>query len=301
MVGGEGLKVPFTPYIQGRNAYPDRDGRKYGVAVHCTANDASARDEAAFAAHRTDGVSTHLLIDPTEVIQSLDTKDRAGHAGSFEGNEHAICLEFVGTNGKGRAWWLANICWDLLGRVMAEIIRSHWPDGSFQVRRATVAQMKANPKIKALYAHDDMRLAWGNTTHTDPGPNFPWDRLFKAINDGLGSTTGDDDMFCRHGDTGPKVEALQRVIVAAGGSVGVTDGKPDIDGSFGDKTAAGLKALVGSGDGKYYGPTEYAALHVALARRNGSGTPGPQGPVGPPGKTPTTIRISGDFPVTGAV
>mgnify|MGYP001618059296 FL=1 len=124
------------------------------------------------------------------MTQSLDTGDKAGHAGSAAGNENAISVEITGANGETRDWWLANVAWDKLGRVLAPVIRHHWPDWSFQVRRASVAEMKANPKVKAFYGHDDMRLAWGGTTHTDPGPNFPWDRLFAAVNAAL--EAGDD-------------------------------------------------------------------------------------------------------------
>lgn len=177
--------VPGVRFVQGRNDYPDGDGRKYGIAIHNTSNDASDEAEAAYATRRTDGISSHFYVDDDSVTQSLDTDRRAGHAGSREGNENAICFELTGANGKSRDWWLANIAWDELGGVIAYIL-THDPDfDGFEVRRASVAQMKANPKVKAFYGHNDMRLAWGGTTHTDPGPNFPWDRLFAAVNAAL--------------------------------------------------------------------------------------------------------------------
>lgn len=179
------MRVPFIPYVQGLNDYTDGDGRKYGLAFHNTSNDASDTGEALYATRRTDGIGSHFYGDADSFTQSIDTADRVGHAGSREGNENAICFELTGANGWSRAQWLANIAWPLLGRVAAAVIRHHWPDGSFQVRRASVAEMQANPKIKACYGHDDMRRAWGGTTHTDPGPNFPWDRLFAVINAAL--------------------------------------------------------------------------------------------------------------------
>ncbi|MEO3929957.1 N-acetylmuramoyl-L-alanine amidase [Micromonosporaceae bacterium B7E4] len=180
------------PYVQGRNDYTDGDGRKYGVAIHNTANDATAEQEASYATRRTDGISAHLYVDRDSVIQSLDTEDRAGHAGSAEGNNNALAVEITGSNGKSRAWWLANVAWDKLGRALAYVI-THDPDyRGFQVRRASVAEMRANPKVRAFYGHDDMRRAWGGTTHTDPGPNFPWDRLFQAVTAALAGE--DDDM-----------------------------------------------------------------------------------------------------------
>lgn len=181
------MRVSTIPFVPGRNAYADRDGRKYGIAIHNTSNDASDAGEASYAKRRTDGTSSHLYVDNDSVTQSLDTSKRAGHAGSTIGNENAIAVEITGGNGKSRAWWLANVDWAELGKVLAKIIRAHWPDGSFQVRRASVASMKANPKVKAFYGHDDMRRAWGGTTHTDPGPNFPWDKLFDSVADALGT------------------------------------------------------------------------------------------------------------------
>lgn len=253
------MRVPGIPYVQGVNSYSDQDGQKYGMAIHNTSNDASDSGEASYATWRPDGTSSHLYADSDSVTQSLDTARKAGHAGSTQGNENAIATEITGGNGMSRAWWLANVAWNLLGQVHAAIIRHHWPDGSFQVRRASVAEMRTNPKVKAYYGHDDMRLAWGGTTHNDPGPNFPWDRLFAAVNAALGNSGGpaaikEDDMihwFASAGDAYPGklwfgslqsrrlVDANYRLAVinttALGeglGSVKVgTDGKPFVRGN----------------------------------------------------------------------
>lgn len=178
------MRVPGIPFVQGRNDYADSDGLKWGIAIHNTSNDASDEGEAAYATRRTDGISAHFYCDGDSVIQSLDTADCAGHSGSREGNQNAIAVEITGANGWTRAQWLANVAWDQLGRVLAVVIRHHW-GSSFAVRRASVAEMEANPRVKAFYGHNDMRLAWGGTTHTDPGPNFPWDRLITAVNTAL--------------------------------------------------------------------------------------------------------------------
>jgi N-acetyl-anhydromuramyl-L-alanine amidase AmpD len=278
------MRVTGIPYVQGRNAYDDRDDRKYGIAIHNTSNTASAEGEASYAKRRTDGISSHFYVDLDSIVQSVDTKDRCGHAGSANGNENAVCVEITGSNAKTRDWWLKNVAWVKLGAALAQVIRAHWPDGSFQVRRATVAEMKANPKVKAFYGHDDMRRAWGGTTHTDPGPNFPWDHLFTVVKAALGKTE-DDTMFCKYGETNDKVLALQHLIVRAGGSIGTISGQPDYDGNYGDNTANGLKAVLGYGDGKTYGPREYADLFVKVAKKQdtNTGTPGPAGPAGPAG------------------
>jgi N-acetyl-anhydromuramyl-L-alanine amidase AmpD len=171
------MRIPGIPYIQGRNSYPDADGTKYGVAIHNTSNTATAAAEARYATRRTDGISAHFYVDDEVVIQSLDTDARAGHAGSSEGNQHAIAVEITGVNAWTRQQWLDRVAWDKLGAVLAVVCRRY----GIAVRRATVDEMRANPRVRAFYSHDDMRRAWGGTTHTDPGPGFPWDRLFAAI------------------------------------------------------------------------------------------------------------------------
>ncbi len=175
------MRVPGIPYVQGRNNYTDGDRSKYGIAIHNTSNNASDEGEANYARRRPDGTSSHFYVDSDSVTQSIDTHDRAGHAGSTHGNDHGIAVEITGANGWSRDKWLRSVAWDKLAAVLATVIRHHWPDGSFKVRRATVAQMRANPKVKAFYGHDDMRRAWGGTDHTDPGPNFPWDRLLDSV------------------------------------------------------------------------------------------------------------------------
>lgn len=175
------MKVPGIPYVQGRNDYPDRDGKKYGMAIHNTSNDASDTGEASYATRRTDGIGSHFYVDADSITQSIDTNDRVGHAGSYEGNEHAIAFELTGGNAKTRQWWIENIAWDKLAKVIAYMLKNDPDLRGFEIRRASVAEMKANPKIKAFYGHDDMRRAWGGTTHTDPGPNFPWDHLIASV------------------------------------------------------------------------------------------------------------------------
>lgn len=270
------MRVPSIPYVQGRNDYTDSDGLKFGLAWHNTSNNASDEAEASYATRRTDGISSHFYADGDSVTQSIDTADRVGHAGSKQGNENAICFEIRGANGWTRAQWLAGVDWDEVAKVAAYVIRVHWPDGSFQNRRATVAEMKANPKVKAHYGHDDMRRAWGGTTHTDPGPGFPWDHLIAKIAQALGSTTEETDMYCKYGDKDSlNVETLQRRLLRLGAKKanGQMFTAADIDRSYGNDTAAALKGLVGSGDGKTFGPLEVEALEHLYAVKFGQGTP----------------------------
>lgn len=184
------MRIPGIPYVQGRNSYPDGDGRKYGIAIHNTSNDASDSGEASYATRRTDGVSSHFYVDHDSITQSLDTEARAGHAGSRNGNENAIAIEITGANGWSRDRWLRSVAWDRLAQVLAVLCRHY----GIEPRRASVAEMDANPRVRAFYGHDDMRRAWGGTTHTDPGPNFPWDHLLATVRRALDGVPEEDEM-----------------------------------------------------------------------------------------------------------
>lgn len=184
------MKVTGIPFVQGRNSSADPDGKKYGIAIHNTSNTAAAESEATYATRRTDDVSSHFYCDSDSVVQSLDTDVKAWHAGSSQGNDNAVAVEITGTNSWTRQHWLDSVAWVKLGAVLAQVCQH---DG-IAVRRASVSEMQSNPKVKAFYGHDDMRRAWGGTDHTDPGPNFPWDRLFQAVNAAMGNTTMEDSM-----------------------------------------------------------------------------------------------------------
>lgn len=259
------MRVSGITYVQGRNSYVDADGTKYGIAIHNTSNTASADAEASYATRRTDGVSAHFYADGTKVIQSLDTTARAGHAGSSQGNQNAVAVEIRGVNGWPRDTWLNSVCWDLLGQVLAQVCRTY----GIAVRRASVAEMQANPKVRAFYSHDDMRRAWGGTDHDDPGPNFPWDRLFAAVNAALNPQEADvnlTDTVLGTGTaaSGGKDRTVAQVLGDMANLRAVLIGeKAATAGGFGPATPLGqVLALGAAGPAK---PLDVSALAAALA------------------------------------
>lgn len=152
-----------------------RTPKRY-IAIHCTANTASAQAEASYAKRRTDSVSSHYYVDSDSIVQSLDTDLRAFHAGSKIGNDHAISYEITGLTSWSRQRWLDSVAWPLLVRQIRRDMAAH----NITPRRLTIAEMKAG-RLSGVITHNDMRLAWGGTDHTDPGPNFPMDHLIASL------------------------------------------------------------------------------------------------------------------------
>jgi hypothetical protein len=160
--------------------------KKY-ITIHNTSNarDASAEDEASYAKNRTDGTSSHYYVDRNSIVQSLNTDLRANHVGSTTGNNTGISYEITGTNSKTRAWWMGNVAWGLLVKQ----IKTDCAEHDITPRLLTVQQIK-DGRMTGIITHNQARLAWGGTNHTDPGENFPLDHLIALLK----GTTEEDDM-----------------------------------------------------------------------------------------------------------
>lgn len=105
-----------------------------------------------------------------------------------------------------------------------------------------------------------------------PGSN--WKTWIKA---GMPAPTlTEDDVWCKKGDKGDNVTAMQMDVVDAGGKVG-PKGTPtapyaDCDGDYGDNTAAGVKSLTG-GTGEVYGPGQRRRVQEILRQKAASPIP----------------------------
>lgn len=186
-------RFPEFPFVGPPRHYGSYVTNKSGIAIHATANDAPAINEANWAKQRPDTTSSHFYVDRTSGIQSLDTAMVAWHAGSEQGNENAVSIEITGVNAWTRAQWLANVDWQKLTRLCAWICRTH----NIAARHLSVLEMRAG--ARGIYTHDDMRRAWGGTDHTDPGPNFPMDHLVAQVAAQLGGGTQEEDMSFQNG------------------------------------------------------------------------------------------------------
>lgn len=177
-------RIPGVPYDGPPRGYGNSGVTKMYIAIHNTSNArlASPQDEANYAQVRTDNISSHFYGNASSVIQSLDTSKDAWHAGSSWGNQRAIAFELVGTNSSTEAYWKKVI--DRVAPVMAKVCQIH----SIPVQSLSVAQAQSR-NVRGFVTHNDMRLAWGGTTHTDPGPNFPEAYLIAKVKAAMNPVT----------------------------------------------------------------------------------------------------------------
>lgn len=164
-------------------------GRKTGqpsvVFVHTTEGSegrTSAEAGAAYDARREDGTSTHFFCDQDTTVQCVRTTDEA-HAARVHGNDVGVQVEVCGKAGQSSAQWADPASAGAVEQVahLGVALRREYGKDRFPLVNLTPAQLRARQRGWA--EHKDATLAWpqDHGTHTDPGPAFPWDRLFARI------------------------------------------------------------------------------------------------------------------------
>lgn len=137
--------------------------------------------------------SVTTLSDRVESVQGMANDVTAWHCGG--GNQHSTGDEIV-----GRASWSVDQ-WntptmDLAVRNVARTKARRWAfytmpkfGISYYPEWLSLAQI-GDGVTCGLCTHNDMRLVYGGTTHTDPGPNFPYQKLRNYIHAELNALLG---------------------------------------------------------------------------------------------------------------
>jgi len=176
---------PGLPFVQAAGYTAGRpDGKPLWIVVHdMEASETPTRAEstAAYFASPGDGrnVSAHYCVDSNSVVQCVDLDDSAWTVGNRPGNNRGINWELSGFASQSKGQWLDDFGWAMFAR-MAPLVRSDGQRFGIPLVRRTVAELQAfRPGITS---HNDLRQAFGGTTHTDPGPNFPWAEFLAVMN-----------------------------------------------------------------------------------------------------------------------
>jgi len=176
---------PGLPFVQAAGYTAGRpDGKPLWIVVHdMEASETPTRAEstAAYFANPGDGrnVSSHYCVDSNSVVQCVDLDDSAWTVGNRPGNNRGINWELSGFASQSKGQWLDDFGWAMFAQ-MAPLVRSDGKRFGIPLERRTVAELQAfRPGITS---HNDLRQAFGGTTHTDPGPNFPWAEFLAVMN-----------------------------------------------------------------------------------------------------------------------
>ena len=162
------------------------EARHYGgsqtpvaVVIHGTVSSddsGTARNIAKWWASKASPVtSCHYTVDPSEVIQSVGDHRIAYHCGY---NKGSIGIELCDEQTGPASRWRDSDSRRILARaarLTAELCLAY----SIEIKRPTVNELKKKGP-HGIYGHNDSRLAFGYTTHTDPR-DFDWTSFINAV------------------------------------------------------------------------------------------------------------------------
>lgn len=175
---------PELRFVQAKGYTRGRpDGPPIWEVIHdMEAGESSSRAEstAIYFADPPDGrqVSSHFTVDNDSVVQCVDEDDIAWTVGNRPGNYRGVNWELAGFARQTRAQWLDPFGVAMFAQ-MAPVMAASMRRWAIPNRWCTVDDLRAFRP--GLTTHNDLRLAFGGTTHTDPGPNFPFDYLQQVL------------------------------------------------------------------------------------------------------------------------
>ncbi|MFC3848901.1 glycoside hydrolase domain-containing protein [Corynebacterium hansenii] len=141
---------------------------------------AALRNRAGWQQDSRTGSYTMLIAADGATLRANDD-DYTPCASLPTGDVNGFHLSFLGYARDSRAEWLKYP--EQLrsaARISADYIRRY----GHEPRHLTVAEVRGR-KAKGFATHDDVSKAFRESTHTDPGPNFPWDVFLDMVHQEL--------------------------------------------------------------------------------------------------------------------
>lgn len=136
--------------------------------------------------------SYHVLVDRTKMMWA-NTDDWFTWSNGNWGNQDGLHICFIGYAKATRAEWLAE------EKKCGTLSRAAWVAAGWCAKYglppAFVDAAGLKAKRKGISTHNESRLAWGGTTHWDPGPGFPMDVFVDLVKNNMNTTIPEEGTF----------------------------------------------------------------------------------------------------------
>lgn len=224
--------IPAKNFTRGRSTRPtlivihDMEAGEYSTtAENCAAY---------FAGANAPRASAHYSCDNDSTVCSVQPDDTAWHTGHSPTNNCGIGIEQAGYASQSPEDWADGYSTRMIETQVGPLVRALCERYDIPVRFLDSLALKSG-EFSGITSHREITFAFVKGGHTDPGPNYPWDRLFAAIDSSVGTTPFPtppitSGVFFGLGSTGQKVKDIQKVV-----------GVPQ-DGVYGPVTASAVSA-----------------------------------------------------------
>lgn len=151
------------------------------IVIHCTAgaepgNRSAAENTVAYSKRTSRASSYHYIADAFKSLQYVYDRTVAFHAPP---NQHSIGYELccsLANEGKGH-WSDANH--QKMLRIVAKDVARLCLAYNVPIVKLSGSALRAGKR--GLCGHNDVRDAWRQTSHWDPGPYFPWKQFLSLV------------------------------------------------------------------------------------------------------------------------
>lgn len=175
------MKPPSPPY-RGPAANHGGHGNKpvHRLVIHGTVTPCApgwAEKVARMFRTTTRPASCHYVIDPDTEVQVVWDSVIAYHAPP---NSHSLGFELCDTVTGPASRWRDRNHRAMLRRAAPLVAQAAL---AYDVPIRRVGGRKLRAGARGICGHSDVRDAWGQTTHWDPGPSFPWRTFMRLVRD----------------------------------------------------------------------------------------------------------------------
>ena len=176
------MSVDISAFIEARWYTPSTGRRIDFIVIHDMemAEKGTTAESCAQFFHTSDTkASAHFCVDSNSIVQCVREHDIAYHAPP---NTHSIGIEHAGYARQDRTEWLDDFGQAMLrlsAGLMAELLVKYNLPAEF----LSPDELRAGKR--GITTHANVSKAWGQTTHTDPGPDFPIGWYMDRVNEAL--------------------------------------------------------------------------------------------------------------------
>jgi N-acetyl-anhydromuramyl-L-alanine amidase AmpD len=167
------------------NKYQGHDARTW-IVIHtmeAPEADRTAENVAHYFANPAVQASAHWCTDDDSSVRCVRDDDSAWTIAHRDGNRISLNIELAGYAQQTAGQWD-----DKYSDAELSIAAHHCAEWAHKynipVRHLDHAQIRTQSE-KGFLGHADVNAVFGWSTHTDPGPHFPWDRFLRMVKERL--------------------------------------------------------------------------------------------------------------------